>query len=230
MSNVEQSRQPKGSPDGGEWSNSPSAVAAFDPRILSDEDYNADGSFEYPPDPRSAEQVLSFWMNAKVPDVVLENLQVNYRKRHAARAATARRAVTFKFDGLNADGYPLTGDEAVEAKQFRKEVRKRENLGPYEDAAEEAYLSSSLAIISDSDIRTAARVASAYHQAASLSDVEREKVMQHPVYLSVEGGKESTVAKIENVFQLNAFRGGGGFKDPTRWVGNQIADLASRLD
>ncbi|WP_251153799.1 hypothetical protein [Cellulosimicrobium sp. Marseille-Q4280] len=45
-------------------------------------DYNADGTFEFPPIARDAEQLVDFWMRVPVPDQVLHQLRAEY---HAAQ-------------------------------------------------------------------------------------------------------------------------------------------------
>lgn len=48
---------------------------------LSDEDYNADGTFEYPPIPRSVEQHVAFWSRVKVPDAIIARVRASYVQR-----------------------------------------------------------------------------------------------------------------------------------------------------
>jgi hypothetical protein len=46
--------------------------------VLDDDAYNADGTFAYPPYPRSAEQVIAFWDRVPVPDQALARVQDAY--------------------------------------------------------------------------------------------------------------------------------------------------------
>lgn len=50
------------------------------PDLLSDDEYNADGSYDYPPQPRSAEQVYAFWGSVRIPDEALDFHQKAYYK------------------------------------------------------------------------------------------------------------------------------------------------------
>lgn len=75
---TEQPRHPSGSPSGGRFS----AIARMEPSVmlahLSDEEYNSDGTFEYPPIPRSVPQHVSFWTRVLVPDAILSRVRVAY--------------------------------------------------------------------------------------------------------------------------------------------------------
>lgn len=45
---------------------------------ISDEDYNAEASYLFPPYPRSAEQHLAFWTTVKIPDSILDQVSNVY--------------------------------------------------------------------------------------------------------------------------------------------------------
>jgi hypothetical protein len=49
---------------------------------LSAREYNAEGTFEFPPIARDVEQLVDFWMRVPVPDQVLHQLRAEY---HAAQ-------------------------------------------------------------------------------------------------------------------------------------------------
>lgn len=71
-------RQPGGTPVGGQFA----TMSRREPDVtlahLSDEEYNADGSFEYPPIPRSVEQHVAFWSRVKVPDPIIARVRAAY--------------------------------------------------------------------------------------------------------------------------------------------------------
>ena len=48
--------------------------------LLRDEEHNADGTYWFPPAPRSASQTVSFWMTVEVPDRVLRRLRDAHRQ------------------------------------------------------------------------------------------------------------------------------------------------------
>lgn len=75
---TEQLRQPGGIPAGGQFATMSRRETDVTLAHLSDEDYNADGSFEYPPIPRSVEQHVAFWSRVKVPDAVCARVRAAY--------------------------------------------------------------------------------------------------------------------------------------------------------
>lgn len=56
----------------------------------SDAEYNADSTFSFPPRARNARQHLDFWMNVKIPDAVLRQVQDVFQFRKAQRLTDYR--------------------------------------------------------------------------------------------------------------------------------------------
>ncbi len=56
------------------------AEVSLDPIAAPADDatYNADGTFEFPPPARSYDQLVAFWMNCRVPDTVIRQMQIGY--------------------------------------------------------------------------------------------------------------------------------------------------------
>ena len=75
---TEQPRQPGGTPSGGRFAQMTRREPDVTLAHLSDEDYNADGTFEYPPIPRSVEQHVAFWSRVKVPDPIIARVRNEY--------------------------------------------------------------------------------------------------------------------------------------------------------
>ncbi len=92
------SRVPPGTSDGGRFTHSShpesdvmlSEVGYLE---LSDDEYNADGTYSFPPMPRSAEQHLRFWMRVPVPDSVLQQVADVYSLKRAQRYNSIRHTL-----------------------------------------------------------------------------------------------------------------------------------------
>lgn len=71
-------RHPGGTPDGGRFA----TMSRQEPDVtlahLSDEEYNADGTFQYPPMPRSVAQHVAFWSRVPVPDAIIARVRAAY--------------------------------------------------------------------------------------------------------------------------------------------------------
>lgn len=74
----DQPRLPEGAPEGGRFTQIPLKEAVVSLAHLSDEEYNADGSFEYPPIPRSVEQHIAFWTRVKIPEAIMARVRSSY--------------------------------------------------------------------------------------------------------------------------------------------------------
>ncbi|MPV51052.1 hypothetical protein GCG21_13755 [Pseudactinotalea sp. HY160] len=75
-----QRREPGGQPTGGQFAaqDRPGADVAL--HELSDAEYNAEGTFTYPPRPRSASQHIAFWESVPIPDQVLVEVHRAYEQ------------------------------------------------------------------------------------------------------------------------------------------------------
>lgn len=96
MTFQDQPRRPGGFPAGGQF------LARIHPEagridlreLITDEEHNADGTFAFPPSPRSARQAIAFWMGVEVPDRMLlqvdiaHNYLVNCRRADAEDGAS----------------------------------------------------------------------------------------------------------------------------------------------
>jgi hypothetical protein len=100
-----QPRQQSGAPGGGRFVPTTHKEPEVTLARLSDEDYNADGTFEYPPIPRSVAQHVGFWNRVKVPDAIMTRVRVAYladwaiwaEKQLDAWATTDRQPVGGEF-------------------------------------------------------------------------------------------------------------------------------------
>lgn len=51
--------------------------------VLSDEEWNQDGTYLFPPAPRNADQHLAFWMRVRIPDAILDQVKYVYSHKRA---------------------------------------------------------------------------------------------------------------------------------------------------
>jgi hypothetical protein len=102
---IDQPRQQAGAPGGGRFIPTTHQEPDVTLARLSDEDYNADGTFEYPPIPRSVTQHVAFWNRVKVPDTIMTRVRVAYNdawaiwaeKQLDAWASTDRKPLGGEF-------------------------------------------------------------------------------------------------------------------------------------
>lgn len=73
-------REPKGIPNGGQFSVSGLEEADFDLEPLTDEEYNQQGSFSFPPPPRNLGQVVRFWRSVPISDNILVRMSREYER------------------------------------------------------------------------------------------------------------------------------------------------------
>src|SRR5690606_13732260 len=82
---VDQDRQPSGRPGGGQWTERARQGADMALSELSDADYNAEGTYIFPPRPRSVAQHIAFWESVPIP----EDIMVQVAEAHAVRREVA---------------------------------------------------------------------------------------------------------------------------------------------
>lgn len=73
-----------GVPTGGQFAEKihPEAGVVSIPELVeSDDEWNADGTFAFPPIGRSPRQAIAFWLTVEIPDVVLDRFTQAYWKR-----------------------------------------------------------------------------------------------------------------------------------------------------
>jgi len=225
-----QPRIPKGHPEGGEWVEKAGQEAhmAFDPRELSDEEYNKDGSFEYPPKARSAAQVLAFWSRVEVPDSILEGAKAVWTARRELEDDTVRKQYGEKIRSHE-------NEEFREYVAFKKERGDSGNVvGEWLDQKMAAYHQHYPHYIRDDDIRTILRAAHAWWQAQDLPEDEKAQVLGEQVYLNDRGGYSITVDKCEQMYGFNLpqrnFRAKAVFRDKSRWALDSVEQLRDDLD
>lgn len=77
-----QPRRPQGTSGGGQFTHSRRPEVDVELQRVgtarSDVDYNADGTFEFPPVARSYAQLVSFWLSCRVPESAIRQMQIGY--------------------------------------------------------------------------------------------------------------------------------------------------------
>jgi|GEM_PF-4595446 len=228
-----QPRAPKGAPQGGEWTQMEGDVASFDLRELTDDEYNADGSFEYPPAPRSAEQVIAFWAKVQVPDTILEKTKFAFEGKRKQERGALEESLRGRYSAA-LPPVKLFKDVVSADPDYLEAVNAAGGIDEYVTAALEADGQAHPAVMREDDIRAVVRSAQAWWQAQQLPAADRDEVLAEPVFIHARGGQTLTVAEMEDRYGLNrdewAFRANGVFKDHTRWDSDDIARMRTVVD
>lgn len=170
MTHPSQQQQPRS--HNGQYATTPRAESQVS-LALSDQEYNAEGTFAFPPIARSYEQAVDFWMRVPVPDRVLHQLQVEY---HEAQVASRSAAI-------HAEPEPERMRHGRETPQWQEWFERA-------NAIEVRMLQEHPDSISPVLARPIARATMLLRQAQTFEDVEPgvvERVRQTPMDLSVLG-------------------------------------------
>lgn len=150
-----------------------------DPASMSDEDYNAGGTFDYPPVPRSAAQVKAFWASVHIPDVALTQYDQLYRLdvERSVQAHLQAWDRTHKVEDM-------PGKNSLERERALPEARA---------AAEAEFRKTRNARVWRGYLRTAVRVMRMLEDAKELTDpAQRQQIEQLPIQYDPE--KRATTA------------------------------------
>lgn len=135
-----------------------------DPDSMSDEEYNAGGSYDYPPAPRSVEQVRAFWGSVRIPDVAMSHYQRVYREDHA-------RYVEYRMKKwVETHNVPVDGVARAKWELDREEARK-------------AFFAERPAEVPRSMLRTMVRVMGVLNDADQMVKEDDDRLMRTPVRL-----------------------------------------------
>lgn len=92
-----QPREPSGTPAGGRFSalrrDESGAVLMAGPSV---EEWNANGSYRYPPNARDPEQAIHFWLNVPIPDSAIAKVLSAHWARYQQRKAWAEEQTYLK--------------------------------------------------------------------------------------------------------------------------------------
>lgn len=192
---VTQARQPSGVPNGGQFREEQKAVATVTLPEISDEQYNQDGSYRYPPAPRSAVQHIKFWESVPLPDEKLDALISGYSK--------LREQVGIEAGNAAAEAWKRTHPDPTEHTNYPKagavERWQADGMAVHKAAYDEA-----IAPMPERIYRTTVRPLLRAHQmhyyAGALPRSERSVVHDHTV---VVDGKPMTVQQVEDTYRLS---------------------------
>lgn len=98
-------REPKGIPIGGQFATSGLDEADFDLAPLTDDEYNQEGSFSFPPPPRNLSQLVRFWRTVPISDSILVRMTEAY-ERHQFYL---RREAVGEFISANPEPPKMSG-------------------------------------------------------------------------------------------------------------------------
>ncbi len=197
-------RQPAGIPAGGQFAvgHHAESLVSLDTGDLSDAEYNADGTFAYPPYPRSAVQHMEFWATVPIPDIVLE------------RVATAYKIGAMRYG----ERYPYNQELAAQNRVYREDWRRRAELHKQEWAGMPTSLYNPM-------VRPMVRAAQLYWYAEALPPEEREKVENARITLPSD--QERTVKEVVEYYRLDECV--DAFADPSFYDSQRLAEVINAV-
>tara|TARA_R110002051_G_scaffold60546_9_gene110907 strand:- start:20791 stop:21483 length:693 start_codon:yes stop_codon:yes gene_type:complete len=190
-------REAAGQPSGGQFSSLNRTEAGIT-LTQSDSDYNAAGTFLFPPKPRSSGQHISFWENCAVGDDILENVALGYEKWAFAWHQGQQNI------WLEQNYYPKQGIDVFAARAGQLTAAQEEAR----DIAAENYSATILDYqhprrIDSLDTRDVARAGQMYFYATDLEISERSRVDDHMIELRMG---PITVVDIVRKYNLDGLR------------------------
>lgn len=154
---VERNRQPSGQPTGGEFAEEArdSSEVALDG--LSDAEYNAEGTYMFPPRPRSLGQHISFWESVPIPDDIMANVQAQYPINRQEQVTAACHAAVDDWKQSNPDPTGL-GQPYIKDNDYHRVVQAWKNsVDAVWEATEDKEYSSRPGEIPTVEMRTVLR-------------------------------------------------------------------------
>lgn len=173
-----QPRTPPGVSTGGQYAATPREESPVSLQLPARE-YNADGTFEFPPIARDAEQLVDFWLRVPVPDQVLHQLRAEY---HEAQ-------LQWRVDRL-AELEVEEGDPEPEKMRHARVTPEWDAWFERRNQREVELLAEHPGGISQVMTRPLARITMMHRQAQTLEDVKpgiTQEIRALPVDMSVMG-------------------------------------------
>jgi hypothetical protein len=163
-------------------------------RETSDEEYNQDGSYAYPPAPRSAEQHITFWESVPIPDTKLTATITAYKQMREQVGIEAAEEAVERWKVSNPD-----------PTQFSTRAQKQgEKWSNDAGAVYDAAFAQAVAPLPETIYRTSVRPLVRAHQmrlySRPLPQSERQKVLDYELLVD---GQVLTVQQIEDLYQLS---------------------------
>lgn len=194
----QQARRPTGSPGstGGQFAEKMHAEPDLAIREISDEEYNADGSYAYPPRPRSAAQHIDFWTRVPLPEDRLKTLATRYP---AIRRAIGDTAGLDAAEAYKDDHPDPTLRMAPGPMRDAAAVAWQQEVGRVFDAAAQEATKHMPPAVYRTSVRPILRAHQMYVYAGPLPKEEREAVYNHEM---VVDGRVMTVKEIYEAYEL----------------------------
>ena len=178
------------------------SLVSLDSGELSDAEYNADGTFAYPPYPRSAAQHMEFWATVPIPDIVLE------------RVATAYKIMAMPYG----ERYPYDKELGLRNRVYYEDWLRRAKLHKQEWEGRARVLYSPM-------VRPMVRAAQLYWYAKALPPGEREQVENARITLPSD--QERTVKEVVEHYRLDDCV--DAFADPSFYDSQRLTEVINAV-
>lgn len=219
-----QPRVPGGGPTGGQYAPRPHPeVEGSTLGSLTDEEYNRDGSFFWPPYPRSAAQLVAFFESVPVPDQVLTRVSHDYVEHVERLEDAAMDDVQARWEREHPRPQPGIFASAHKASQSSSawEAARDAAVGAELDRVRSLRPPS----IPGLWTRPLVRASLMHWYSSTLPAEEQAEVDTHVVQI---GGHGYTVAELSSTYRLHELQERGSFADP-RGNAREISALADAL-
>lgn len=191
--------------------------------MMTDEDYNKDGSWIFPPRPRSAGQHVAFWSKAQIPDEVLARLIKTFRQLTLDDLKTHSAQIEKGFTPIWRANNPgnLAG-RFFQAIDSDVQARKRVALDTYALSRAHEFLGNGPIEIAPMDARTIARASLIYSSPQQFTRAEWDWVLGFPIELSTG---TTTVQGVEDAYRLGRMR--SVLQTPPDTITDVLAELGA---
>lgn len=164
-------------------------------RELTDEEYNADGTYAFPPHPRSLEQHIAFWESVPIPDEKLTQVLNAYGDMIADDTREEAARVVDEWKIRNPD--PTERSRSQKAFDDAR-LWKEEGSLVFNEALERGRRSAPT--IYRTSIRPIIRAGQMMIYGRPLQEDEMERLRQHEMVIN---GQVQTVGQIYETYQLD---------------------------
>lgn len=187
----------------GQHAEVPEVTLDLDPDVTDDE-YNAEGTFSYPPFPRSVAQHVAFWSHVPIPDIVLEQVTATY----SLNAMPYRERYPYDQELANSNGVYREDWARREALHTRKwEGRPRELYAP--------------------QVRPLVRAAQMLWYANALSVEDEQRVSTVRLTIPGTGGVTMTAAEAVAAYDLQDIR--NAMADPSLYDNQRLSEITAEV-
>ncbi|MGC0250426.1 hypothetical protein [Pseudactinotalea sp. Z1748] len=188
-----------GRPEGGQFTGlaKPGAEVSLD---LSDEAYNADGTYLFPPIPRSVEQHIAFWEKVPIHDEVMSNVAVQYKHNREEQVTQACERAAEAWKEENPDP-TLPHMPRIKDKDYHRVVQTWKDKGrAVWDETEAREQAARPAGIPHTHMRTILRAHGMTHYAHVIGDEAVDQVVQHELPWNAD--ETASVGWINDTYRL----------------------------